>query len=306
VLPFAQVQTNLFNGEAGSSELIIKLIIGLVIGLAMTIAFMYVPTRMRRYLIGAFTFISGLVFVAVYFWPKSIPARGGPNEIPNGFVEAGSFFLDDVVNTVGDFATILTGFLLGLGIYSLVRIHALRVIKRHRDAFFSSVLLISIVVIAILGFSDWYQQLDPARASLLADQANWGFSQRAKDILFDGLLQEMDAAFFSIIAFYILSAAYRAFRIRSIEATILLATALIVMLSLMGAVEFIWGQAVDGITGGDKANVLNNLKLTEIQSWIRENVQNASLRAVTFGIGVGALAMGLRLWLSLERGGVRS
>ena len=38
----------------------------------------------------------------------------------------------------------------------------------------------------------------------------------------------------------------------------------------------------------------------------QNNVQDASFARIKFGIGLGALAMGLRLWLSLERGGVRS
>ena len=104
---------------------------------------------------------------------------------------------------------------------------------------------------------------------------------------------------FSIIAFYILSAAYRAFRIRSVEATILLASALIMMLSLMGAVEYMWNGLFD-----HSGAFVANFQLTEIARWIRDTFQTPGIRALEFGIGLGALAMGLRLWLSLEKGGV--
>ena len=111
---------------------------------------------------------------------------------------------------------------------------------------------------------------------------------------------------FSTIAFFILSAAYRAFRVRSIEATILLAAAFVVMLSLMGALEYMIGAKIDAVTGGNADSFLNNLKLTAVSGWLRENVQTPSIRALEFGIGLGALAMGLRLWLSLEKVGGNS
>lgn len=300
-----QVTPTIWRADSGSSDLYLRLSAGLVLGIAMIAIFMRVPTRVRKYIIGVFTFVAGSIFVAKYFWPSPNPPRL-ENEIPRNFIEAGSFYIDDVVTTVGEVSNILTGFLLGLGIYSLIRIHTARLIKKQNDWFFSLVLLASLLGIAIIGIMAWLPELDPINGPKMADPINWGIWQRLKNFFFDGLLQEMDAAFFSVIAFYILSAAYRAFRIRSIEATILLATALIVMLSLMGAVEYRWGYAIDTITGNDSGSFLNNLKLTSIYTWLQDNVQTPSLRAISFGIGIGALAMGLRLWLSLERGGVRS
>jgi len=70
----------------------------------------------------------------------------------------------------------------------------------------------------------------------------------------------------------------------------------------MGAVEFLWNGTIDGMTGNSPGSFLNNLKLTEISKWLRETVQGAAIRGIDFGVGIGALAMGLRLWLSLERG----
>jgi hypothetical protein len=304
-LLLAQVEPTIWKANAGTTELYVRLFIGALLGVGMIVAFMFAPTRARRYIVGVFTFLAGLIFVLKYFWPE-VPGRAGPEELPKNFTESGAFMLEDVVTMVGEFSNILTGFLLGLGIYSLVRIHSTRLIKKHKDWFFSLTLLLSLVVIAVIGLTAWVQTLDPVNGPKLADPVNWGFFQRAQDLLFDGLLQEMDAAFFSIIAFYILSAAYRAFRIRSIEATILLATALIVMVSLMGAVEFKWGEAIKGVTDNNADHFLNNFTLTSIRDWLRDSVQTPGLRAIQFGIGIGALAMGLRLWLSLERGGVRS
>lgn len=298
-------QSYFWRAASGSSILYLRLAIGVVLGIALIVALMKAPTRSRKYIVGAFTFLAGLIYVAFYFWPKPSPSLAA-DEIPANVVESGADFLAEMVNLVAEFSTILTGFLLGLGIFSLVRIHSTRLMKKQANWFYSMVLLVCLFGIMIIGLVSWANGLDPKAAVALADRANWSFWEWSKDVLFDGLLQEMDAAFFSIIAFYILSAAYRAFRIRSIEATILLAAALIVMLALMGAVEYQWGAVVDNATDKNPDSFLNNFKLLEIRNWLGDNVQNASIRAVKFGIGIGALAMGLRLWLSLERGGVRS
>jgi hypothetical protein len=154
----------------------------------------------------------------------------------------------------------------------------------------------------IFGYADWSSRLGE-RGILLDEQANWTFVNFGRDFLFEGLLQSMDAAMFSLIAFFILSAAYRAFRVRSIEATILLATALLFMLSLMGAVELWWGQGITAVAGSDPNSFGQNFTLTSIAKWSQAAVQTPSIRAISFGISIGALAMGLRLWLSLERTG---
>jgi hypothetical protein len=116
----------------------------------------------------------------------------------------------------------------------------------------------------------------------------------------------MDAAMFSIIAFFILSAAYRAFRARSVEATILLGTALLVILSLMGVVAGMWDDAVVAMAGTDKsakADFLLNFKITEVAGWIKNTFQTPAITGIKFGIGLGTISMALRIWLGLEKGG---
>jgi len=76
------------------------------------------------------------------------------------------------------------------------------------------------------------------------------------------------------------------------------------MLNLMGALTFVWGNAIDGLAAQTGNTFLLNFKLTEMANWLRSNMQIPAIRAIDFGVGLGALAMGLRLWLGLERGGV--
>lgn len=288
-----------WSADSGSGQLYGSIAATVVFGILMIFVLMNVPARWRRPIIGFFTFISGLIYVAYFLWPQ--PQKGVEPTTPVQHVGA---FLGEARNTVGGVATTLTAFLLGLGMYSLVGIHLRRLFKMQRDWFYSLVLIISMLVMVFFGYWNWMQAKGP-QAAELQFRENWGFAQYGFDLVFDGLLQQMDAAMFSIIAFYILSAAYRAFRVRSVEATILLATALLVMLSVMGAVEYMWNSRVEAIAGGP-GGFLNNFRLTDMSRWISETFQTSSLRALDFGVGIGALAMGLRLWLSLERGGMSS
>ncbi len=304
LLAQAQPWENIWNAPSGSSKLWMQLAIGAVLSIGLFLGLMNLPTRGRRPVVVGITFVCGLFYVLLYLWPK--PINRNPLDIPANGVESIGFWLSDTLPVVSDFAQIITAFLLGLGVASLIKIHSNRVAKNHPDKFFSALLLVCMATMAFFAFVDWkMREFSGPSGSRLEDAANWTFIQKGSDLLFDGIYQQMEAAMFSIIAFFILSAAYRAFRIRSIEATILLAAALIMMLSLMSGVDYLWGNVIDKMAGPNNPNAfVNNFRLGEVSQWIKNNLQTPSLRAMDFGIGVGALAMGLRLWLSLERGGI--
>lgn len=289
-----------WSDPAGSSALTGKIVFGLLLGVGILFALTKVPTQMRRSIVFGGTFLSGLFYVLFYLWPQ--PITRGPNDVPRDAVEGVAFWLKDSFSVVVNFTQIISGFMLGLGVYSLLRIHLTRIAKGHKDAFFSFVLLGSMVAMAAFAYGDYFLRQNPDTALKLESVENWGLLTYGRDLLFDGLLQQMDAAMFSIIAFFILSAAYRAFRVRSVEATILLATALLVILSLMGLVA----DRVDGFFGNivrDNPNdFFENFKLTTIRNFIGDNLQTPSINGITLGTGIGALAMGLRIWLGLEKG----
>jgi hypothetical protein len=269
-----------------------------VAGILLMMALTTVPPTWRKVIVALVTFLSGAVYVAYFLWPTAQEPRG-PHDVPQGLSESVAFWLSDAVPIAGNVANSLTIFLLGLGIYSLMRIHTKRLVSMHKDWFFSAVVIFSMLLMVTVGYWNYYLTNFTPQAGSLADPANWTAWNKFYDFLFDGLYQTMDAGMFSIIAFYILSAAYRAFRVRSVEATILLAAALLVMLSLMGPFVQLW----NGFAGGHGA-FTDNFKIDNIAEWIRNSFQEPGIRALEFGVGLGALAMGMRLWLSLEKGGV--
>lgn len=289
-----------WSAPNGSVKLWTALGLALVAGIGLILVLIGAPVKARRPIVAFFTFLAGGYYVLFYFWPGAIDRQ--PTDLPRNTMEGVSFWLSDAQPVVSNFTNILAGFLLGLGIYSLWRVHGKKLVKMQKDWFFSFVLLASSIIMVVIGYADWAGRQGPAGPKL-DDPANWHALNYAKDFLFEGFLQQMDAAMFSIIAFFILSAAYRAFRIRSIEATVLLASALVVMLSLMGAVTNAWQGGIDTLAHHDQGAVIQNFSLDAIRGWLTNNVQTPSIRGIDFGIGIGSLAMGLRLWLSLEKTG---
>src|SRR5206468_1591523 len=113
--------------------------------------------------------------------------------------------------------------------------------------------------------------------------------------LFQGLYLNLEATMFSILAFYIISAAYRAFRIRSAEAAILMITAVVLMLGQVpvGALLTAWIPP---------HGTWAALRIENISQWVLTAINAPVQRAIGFGLRLGQLAMALRIWLSLERG----
>lgn len=295
MFPIAQVAApNFWSAPNGSSELWIKIAVALLVMCGIIFALTQAPPQARRPIVTFFTFISGLYYVL--FWAFPSPIARQPDDAPRNVAESFSFWLSDSQSVITNFSNTIAAFMIGLGIFSLLRIHLRRFAKQQKDWFFSLVLLISLVAMVVFGYWDWSQRQTPEGAKL-AVGVGWGFPQKGFDLLFDGLFQQMEAAMFSMVAFYILSAAYRAFRARSTEASILLITALIVMLSNLGVVTLLWDKS-PLVT-----SVSSNFKLTEIALWIQSYLQVPAIRGIDFGVGVGLLAMGVRLWLSLEKTG---
>ena len=100
--------------------------------------------------------------------------------------------------------------------------------------------------------------------------------------LFNYILIPIQATIFSLLAFYIASAAYRAFRVRSVLASILLITSFIVMLRMvpLGPISA-YNQTLVG--------------------WILAVPNLAAKRAIIMGVGLGAIATSMKIILGIER-----
>ncbi len=237
-----------------------------VLSILIIILLMNLPSRARKPLIATVTFLAGLFYATEFFLPID---------------EEGKNFLTDYLVPASKLGSLLAGMTLTLGILSLLRVHG-RNITRLRSGWYNSLaLLAAMTAMVVFGLMERY--------------GNNPTAKQVFSVLFEGMLINMDATMFSLIAFYIVSAAYRAFRIRSVEATILMATAFLVMLAQVPV-----GLALTAWIPRD--SMLASLRLEVVKEWLLTVLNAAALRAIAFGLGVGGLAISLRIWLSLERG----
>ena len=228
------------------------------------------PARFRKPLIAGVTFFAGLFFALEFFWPV---AGDGPNK--------GQNFLTPLLKPVAAWTTVLQAFALGIGVYSLVSVHFRNIARRREGWGFSVVLLGAILALVVPAIWKEYTP-DPRVKGLFS-------------LVYEGVFNPLNSTMFSIVAFYIVSAAYRAFRIRSLEATIILASACIIMLGQVTV-----GQALTNWLPAEGFG--RSFRIESIANWILTRVNSPAIQAIEFGIGIGALATALRLWLSLERG----
>lgn len=286
-----------FTAPSGSLELYFFLIGATMIGFTGVFFLLRIPVHFQRPLVRLVVFLSGGFWVMYWLWPSASSTFVGTHKKEN-FVVLTSHFLQDTVPVVTTIGNVLGGLLIGLGVYSILRVHVGRILKKQNHWGFSVLLLSSMALMVFVGYWDWLSTLDNSQIS--QNMNLWTLPQYLQDLLFMGFLQQMDAAMFAIVGFFIFSAAYRAFRMRSVESTIMLLTAVFVLLSLMGVLDYVVDQWIDSLTKFNPNTFLNNFKLAEIANWLSATLERPGIRALEFGLEIGGLALALRVWLSLD------
>ena len=103
------------------------------------------------------------------------------------------------------------------------------------------------------------------------------------DSLYNYMYAPLQATMFSLLAFFIASAAFRAFRARNVQATLLLVTAVIVMIGRVPIGDYLWS----GMPG--------------LVEWIMTVPNMAAMRGIRIGVGLGAVATAMKIILGIER-----
>jgi hypothetical protein len=164
-----------------------------------------------------------------------------------------------------DWVQVIFAFTLIVGVLSLFQIHFRKISSREKYWAYSLVTLGGILTMAVAGFA--------------------GGTDRGTVFMwiFDNIQVPMQSTVFAMLAFFVASAAYRGFRLRNLEAGILLATALIIMLGRVPLGEMIgaWVPAS--------------------AHWILNVPSMAAKRAVLIGIGLGSITTAMRVILGIER-----
>jgi hypothetical protein len=162
-------------------------------------------------------------------------------------------------------ATVVYSFALILGSLSLWRSHWSRVAARRPDWPYSILTLSALFGMTALGVWRGVHEGSPAVH------------------VFNAVNAPLVSTMFALLAFVIASAAFRAFRARSLEATLLLATAIVMMIGRVSIGEFI-SPHLPGVT-----------------EWLLDVPNLAAKRAIAIGVGLGAISTALKLILGIER-----
>ena len=200
---------------------------------------------MKRQLPLLIVFISGFFMVIQYF-------------VPAEFSEEAYEFLIDWTIIIGIFA-------LALGIWSLIRVSLHKIRTKQPDHLYSYVTLGGLFAMIIFGFS-----------------AFGGLESYMFRHFFEFIMIPIQSTMFSLLAFFIASAAYRAFRARSVLSTVLLLAAFVLMARVIPM-----GPISEGVT------VLSN--------WVLLIPNLAAKRAIWIGVGLGIVATSLKVVLGIER-----
>lgn len=161
-------------------------------------------------------------------------------------------------------SNLMWGLAIGLGVVNLTQIHW-GYIKRRREHWWASVVLL----VAMWGYGLW--------------ALFFGMENPVVDWAYNALIVPLDSTLYGMIAFFITSAAYRVFRVRTLEATLLLVAALIVLLGTAPIGDVI-------IPGW-----------SSFKEWILSVPNTAGMRGILIGLYLGSWATALRILLGLER-----
>lgn len=101
--------------------------------------------------------------------------------------------------------------------------------------------------------------------------------------LYDYFVESAGNAIFALLAFYVASAAYRAFRARSIESTCMLVAAVLVMIGASPLGEAIWPG------------------FGAIRQWLTDVINVAGTRALLICASIGAISTSMKTLLGIER-----
>lgn len=218
----------------------------------------------------------GSLLVLTTFVPPPDPEAAAPDPLASVLAYADRNF-SVWFNVLAVFA-----FVLGAG--SLLRTHGARVASRGRDWPYSLLTLVSFVAVLALGLLKVGGP--PGLAGDPADEASW------LTWVFTWIYAPLRSTVYALLAFFVASAAYRAFRLRSGEAGLMLASAMIV---LLGRTPF--GTSLTAWL----PDRLSFLGVDVVSFWILTVPTTAGWRAVLIGIALGIVATSLRLILGIER-----
>ena len=191
------------------------------------------------------TFLTGALLIAIFFIPHHAA--------------------QETQSVILEWADIVYFFALLLGSMALWAMHQKKVRQRGEGWIYSVVTLVALAGITILGV------VQGVSADTVVGR------------VYNMVNAPLASTMFSLLAFFIASAAFRAFRARNVEATLLLVTAVVMMIGRVSIGEFMWKG------------------FPPLTEWLLDVPNLAAKRAVAIGLGLGAISTALKIILGIDR-----
>ncbi len=212
----------------------------------------------KKYIPLTIVFIFGIVTLASYYVPHKTSER--------------------YLETINIWQNIVSAFALFLGAISLFYAHY-RKIQRKVDGWgYSLFVYIGFLVIMIAAIVSNGKISEEGKVTYLG----WTFTN---------IYNPLSATMFSVLAFFIISTAYRSFRIKNFPAFLLFIAGLILMLGNTPIGEIIW----------DKLFGWTNTTIAQIKDWVMQVPATAGKRGIMIGIAIGAAVTALKIIFGIER-----
>jgi hypothetical protein len=205
---------------------------------------------MRREIPMVLAFVAGLLLILDFFIPV----------------------LEPVTERLNNWYLVVIAFAIFVGIFNLLRVNYFKIKLKQEDWPYSFPLIVMVIGMGGVGIL-------------------FGIEEGTVFLwLFRNCMAPMQATMFSLLAFFVASASYRAFRARNLEATLLLLAAVIVML----------GQVPLGTAWIPKW-VPWYLQFDAWKDWIMDIGNTAGQRAIMIAAALGVVSASLRILLGIER-----
>jgi hypothetical protein len=173
-----------------------------------------------------------------------------------------------IIQTVGyvlvSWAAIVTAFAIFLGFANVVSVHWSRIHIRKPGAVYSGVLLASLFATLIFGLGG-------------------GPTSAGSRFIFTYILQPLESTFFALLALFMMTAAFRAFRVHNLESFFFVLFAVIVLLGQVPISIYLWSE------------------FPVIKDWILNVPTLAGVRGILLGVALGVIATSLRIFIGADR-----
>ena len=179
-----------------------------------------------------------------------------------------------------------------LGGGNLIKLHLMKVSSRKAGWGYSAVTISCFFLVLIVGLlqmgvhpSEKFPEFAWSGYVLEEGSGLWW--------IYAHMVVPLTSTMFAMLAFYVATAAFRAFRAKNTEATLLLVTAGIVLL----------GRTYAGVWlfEGWLPESMQWLRFDNLTVWIMDVPNTAGTRAITIGIALGVVATSLRILLGVDR-----